>query len=310
MTHPSFKRMKWLLTGFTLATLLLCNIFSTQAELKSEDAGKAAAAPLHAPPVPVQTPTATPVPRWRQPTRPGAAYICDWKRPGSNGMAEVKFEYTRETPNGGWLGKLNTKYADGKTRVDNMQLFAAQPFRRLGKEWSFQTTDGKITCKISVTRDGTEVRFGGCNNGVEQYCVDQRLMDVVNTFPDQPCGECRGRGVFDRVGCLTRCFNLLDGRPVNFDCANEGNPEVVPRQSPVSCMVTTSMLQIIRRIEAGGGSGNAIRAIITEYGLAEMRQNWIDFVNNSLGPCTSSVYCPMGTECASGQCTDRTKLIK
>lgn len=310
MTHSPFKRMKWLLTGFTLTIMLLCTIFSSQAELKSEDAGKAAVTPVHAPAVPVQTPTpiATPVPRWRQPTRPNAAYICDWKRPGSSGMAEVKFEYTRETPNGGWIGKLNTRYPDGKTRVDNMQLFAAKPFRRLGKEWSFQTTDGKITCKISINRESSEVRFGGCNNGVEQYCVDQRLMDSVHAYPDQPCGECRGRGVFDRVGCLTRCFNLLAGRPVNFDCPNDGNPEAVPR-SPVACMVAGNMMEIARRVEGRGGSGDAYRALLIEYGLLEMRQNWIDFVNNELGPCSSSLYCPVGTECSSGKCVDRTRWI-
>lgn len=315
MTHSPFKRMKWLLTGFTLTAMLLCTILSSQAGLRPEDAGKAAVAPLHSSPLPAQTPTATPIPRWREPTRPNAAYICDWKRPGSSGMAEVKFEYTRETPNGGWLGKLNTKYPDGKTRVDNMQLFAAKPFRRLGKEWSFQTTDGKITCKISINRESSEVRFGGCNNGVEQYCVDQRLMDSVHAFPDQPCGECRGRGVFDRVRCLTRCFNVLADRPVTFDCpVPHDDPSVINRggnRSPVACMVLTYWTDRIAKMESGEASGSpeAIRALITQYGLAELRQNWIDFVNNGLGPCSSSVYCPVGTECSGGKCVDRTKWI-
>jgi len=236
------------------------------------------------------TPTPLPTPTWRQPTKPNTTYVCDWKRPGSSGMARLSFEYTRQTPGNGWIGKLNTTYPDGKRREDKTQFFAPKVAPRLGTEWSFQTTDGKIRCKFAVSRLGSEVKFAGCSNGVEQYCVDERLITALQNRPDAQCGECRGGGgVFDNVACLARCLGRAGGGAAQLASCEE---------SPISCLVIRSYPAI---------ASGSWQSLLTREGMADLHQNWVDFVNGALGRCDNNPeLCPGGTECGPrGMCEIR-----
>jgi len=48
---------------------------------------------------------------------------------------------------------------------------------------------------------------------------------------------------------------------------------------------------------------------LTREGLADLHQNWVDFVNGALGRCSDNPYlCPAGTNCGSrGECELRCK---
>jgi hypothetical protein len=305
MATPAIKRTRHLLTAGGLVLIACAAFFAPAARFDTQAREEPAAAASQTP-----TPTPLPTPAWRQPTRPDTKYVCDWKRPGSQGMADVRLEYTRQTPQNGWLGKLHTRYPDGKTRVDLIQLFAPRAVPRLGTEWSFQTTDGKIRCKLTVMRGSGEVRFGNCSNGVEQYCVDQRVLDILNQLPDRPCAECAPQGIFNRVACVTRCLNSMAGRPPEASAcllgADPRRPDELRTPSPVACMIITYLLSL----EMPGAPREQWRELITYYGLAELRQSWIDFVNGQMGGCTSSHLCPGGTMCVSGKCQDWTRLVK
>ncbi len=285
-THTPLRR---LLIACFLATAAACVAFSARTRV-----GVAGPEPPTPPralaAVQMPTPTPLPTPTWRQPTKPNTTYVCDWKRPGASGMARLSFEYTRQTPGNGWIGKLNTTYPDGKQRVDATQFFAPKVAPRLGTEWSFQTTDGKIRCKFGVSRLGSEVKFAGCSNGVEQQCVDERLITAVQNRPDAQCGECRGGSIFDNVSCLARCL----GRAGGGGAAQLASCE----ESPISCLLIRSY--------PGSAAGNW-RDALTREGLADLHQNWVDFVNGALGRCDNSPeLCPGGTECGPrGMCEIR-----
>jgi hypothetical protein len=309
MATSSNKRARHLLTGCVLLLIACAAFFTPAAEFDTEARAEPAAAVAAQTPPPTPSPTPAPTPAWREPTRPNTRYVCDWKRPGTQGMAEVRFEYTRQMPQNGWLGKLHTKYPNGTTRVDLIQLFAPRPVARLGTEWSFQTTDGKIRCKLTIMRGSGEVRFGNCSNGVEQYCADQRLLDAADQLPGQDCAACRTQGVFGRVACVTRCLGRLAGIPADRGCPYGWDGETTdpralnPSQeaSSVACMTVTYWMTIQRR---SGYEGDFLRERITQAGLSELLQVWRDFVNGALGPCESSHFCPGGTVCVGGTCED------
>src|SRR5436190_13871808 len=138
MATTSFKSPRSFLIGSILTMLLAGVPFFPRAEVtNARDSAPASFDPVFAP-----SPT--------QPTKPNTVYVCDWKRPGSNGMSEIKFEYTRQMPQNGWLGKISTKYPNGSSRVDDAQFYDAKAKPKLGHEWGFQTTDGKTICKMNV----------------------------------------------------------------------------------------------------------------------------------------------------------------
>lgn len=295
MTSSSFKRVSWRHCLFAVAALLLYGAFLSRAELTVDGAGGPAAVPVA--PAPAQLPPGVPA---GQPTRAGSKYVCDWKRPRAAGMAEVRFEYTRQTGPTGWVGKLLTTYPDGNRREEKIQLFNPRFVRRIGTEWDFQTTDGKIKCKMTVSRGSGEVRFGKCSNEVEQYCVDQRLLDIANEMPNQPCAECASQGVFNRVQCVARCMGRLSGDATVPGCAMVADPRTPPsgpRNTPVACMLVT-LLKVMQTVEPPQWS----RDRLTYYGLLDMQLLWVDFVNKQLGPCESSHLCPFGTVCDGKSC--------
>jgi hypothetical protein len=245
-------------------------------------------------------------PTWIQPTRPDARYVCDWKLPFAQGVGDVRLEYTQQLPQSRWLGKLHTKYQDGTTRVQLIHLFDPRPIRRIGTEWSFETTDSRIRCKMMVTKGSAEVRLGNCSNKLEQTCVDQRLLDIFTRVPDSPCQECSSQGLFDRVPCVTRCLSRLAGQPASFSaCVTEADPRFghPQRPSPVACMLIT----YYKALEQPSFPREFVNHHITYYGLQELRQNWIDFVNSELGECTGSHFCPGGTSCVGGTCQEFAK---
>lgn len=276
-----------------LRLLLLACLASALAALTafSSRAPAGVAVPRAAAAFQTPTPTPLPTPTWRQPTRPNTTYVCDWKRPGASGMARLKFDYTRQTPGNGWIGTLLTTYRNGTRRVDGTQFFAPKLTPRRGTEWSFQTTDGKIRCTFAVSRLGSEVKFVGCSNGAEQYCVDERLITAFESLPDAPCGECRAGGVFDKIPCIARCLNRSGGGSGRLGSCDE---------SPLYCL-TFRYYPLF-----GPGWEN----VLTREGLADLHQNWIDFVNGALGRCDTSPYlCPAGTSCGSrGECELRCSL--
>src|SRR5207249_2344727 len=126
--------------------------------------------------------------------------------------------YTRQMPQNGWLGKIRTKYPNGSSRVDDAQFYDAKVRPKLGHEWGFQTTDGKTICKMNVGSGGAEVRFGDCNTQVEQYCVDERILDVVDALPLPECFACRSKGSFDKVNCINKCFKESAKQPDLTSC--------------------------------------------------------------------------------------------
>ena len=291
-------RRRRFLTACLLSALAACAAVSTHtkgaAKASASHAPSAspltlAASPL-APAAPAQTPppspspTPIPAPPWKQPTRPNTTYLCDWSRPGgAKGVSEIRFEYTRQLPQNGWVGKLYTKYKSGATLTSDIQFYGAQPAPRLGTEWGFQTTDGKAVCKVTVSRLGSEVRFGKCSTGVEQYCVNERLLEVYDARPDPGCDACKGQNVFDKVSCLARCLN-----------GGDASAGLACDSSPVGCFVFNYGSQLIFP---------PLNDIITERGLNDLRQSYIDFVNKALGPCTSSHLCPFGAVCGlNGAC--------
>ncbi|MCA1618018.1 MAG: hypothetical protein LC795_01610 [Acidobacteria bacterium] len=280
-THAPPRR---LLIACFLVAAAACGAFSTRARIGASGPEPPRALTAAA----FQTPTPTPLPTatWRQPTKPNTTYVCDWKRPGASGMARLSFEYTRQTPGNGWIGKLNTTYPDGKRREDKTQFFAPKVAPRLGTEWSFQTTDGKIRCKFGVSRLGSEVKFTGCSNGVEQYCVDERVITTFEGLPDAGCAECRAGNVFDKMSCLARCFSRGGSGGLNSGLC-EG--------APVQC----ASLYFARNVLVIGWQDRFTRA-----GLSDLHQGWVDFVNGALGRCDSNaLLCPAGTSCGSrGDC--------
>ena len=305
MTTSTITRVRRLLVAGGLV-LAACAAFLTPSAQFNPQARPAPAAAA-------QTPAPTPV--WRPPTRPDARYVCDWKLPFAQGMGDVRLEYTRQLPQNGWLGKMHTRYADGTTRTQLIQLFAPRLIPRVGTEWSFQTTDGKIRCKMTVMRGSGEVRLGSCSNKLEQYCVDQRLLDTVNNLPGGECNECRTQGLFNRVPCVTRCLGRAANIPLDNGCpygidGSQADPRDLggrPRSSPVACMTVTYWMTLQRM---SGITSNYMRDQVTQAGLDELLGVWRDFVNGALGPCTSSHLCPAGTACVGGSCEDWTKLVK
>lgn len=304
MTTSTITRVRRLLVAGGLA-LAACAAFLTPSAQFNPQARPA-------PPAAAQTPA--PTPEWRPPTRPDAKYVCDWKLPFAQGMGDVRLEYTRQLPQNGWLGKMHTRYADGTTRTQLIQLFAPRLIPRVGTEWSFQTTDGKVRCKMTVMRGSGEVRLGSCSNKLEQYCVDQRLLDTVNGLPGPDCAQCRTQGVFNRVACVTRCLARATGRPTDRGCPYGWNETPDPRAinnrldgSSVACMTITYWMTVQRQ---SGYEGDYLRDQVTQAGLDELLNVWRDFVNGALGPCTSSHLCPAGTACVGGSCEDWTKLVK
>jgi hypothetical protein len=236
-----------------------------------------------------QTPTPLPTPAWRQPTKPNTTYVCDWKRPGASGMSRLSFEYTRQTPGNGWIGRLLTTYANGTRRVDGTQFFAPTFTPRIGTQWRFQTTDGSVTCTFAASRLGSEIKFAGCSNGVEQYCLDERVLTAYESVPDAGCAECRAGGVFERMTCLARCLSRRGGA---------SNPGLCEGR-PVQCTSFYFAQNFMGGINWQEG--------FTRAGLEDLHQNWIDFVNGSLGRCDTSPYlCPVGTSCGNrGDCEQR-----
>lgn len=295
---PTFRRRKRLLIGFTLASLLTCGAFSQRAELKSGDFGTAAVAPPTLTQPPPQTPPA-------QPTKPNVRYACDWRRAHFNGMEETWLEYTRPLPQGAWLGRMSFKEGRSRPRVHDVQLFAPKALPDVGTEWSLQSTDGKLRCKMTISRGGAEVKIGQCSDRVERYCSDQRIMTLIERMAGPSCQECAGLVVSndpatDRVRCVTRCMDRLGASQAT-------SPPGAVMGSIQALTIRLAALALVGR-EVSPEQRAEWRNMITQLGLEEMREHWIGFVNKELGSCTSSHLCPGFTLCSNGKCTDVSKL--
>ncbi|HEV2862213.1 MAG TPA: hypothetical protein VGX48_14475 [Pyrinomonadaceae bacterium] len=222
------------------------------------------------------------------PTTPGR-YFCEMDVNNTTQEAVVTFEFTRRTTPTDWLGVLRYQYRDGRVVEQRMQLFAPKEVET-GTEWSFQTFDGKIQCKMVVFKGRKEVRFGNCNNKTEQYCLAETVVQVAaQNMPDCKA-ECAGLSGLELVGCMTNCAGRAAGAAMSeIDCSKHR----------VRCFMMRIMTWIARRGDPD---------LRTLLGLEEMYQNWVRFVNRSRGfggsgSCIGYGYlCPGGTACLGDYC--------
>lgn len=239
---------------------------------------------------------------------------CEWQKGSdkSTGMVTMTPEFTRATPQNGWVAVFHNTYQAGGRVDQNVQLFnsrpayskprtSTEPPRLIGTDWDFQTVDGRTRCKVFVSTSKGEVRFSECSNGNSQYCVTKGLFDGLI---GKTCATCSSGDILGQSRCLARCMD--DG--LGGSGASSSN---FCEQYPVSCL-SWMTVRFIKRYPAEPGvdpvdlftaeqlaAAAVDRQRFIKEVLRAMYQGWINFVNSELGPCTTSHFCPAGTNCNS-----------
>ncbi|HEX8336169.1 MAG TPA: hypothetical protein VF621_05525 [Pyrinomonadaceae bacterium] len=83
------------------------------------------------------------------PTPQNQSYYCPYEG------AFLAFEWTKQMPYGGWLGRT-----DGFTH-DDVQAYNALP-QGGGLNWGFQAQDGSYVCRMYVSSDKSRLDFVNC----------------------------------------------------------------------------------------------------------------------------------------------------
>jgi hypothetical protein len=289
----SLKHPTRLLFSLTLVTLLFCVIAGSEADSKNvipQIPQKEALSPRVALEAILFKQPAIASAALETPTNPGT-YYCDYDLGSASGMEQISFEFTRQLPQNGWLAKMHSKHADGKVVDQDVQLFAPKEVPT-GTEWSFQTQDGKNQCKMVTLKGRHEVRFGGCTNKLEEYCLAEPILDYAKEKVDG-CAKCKDLPLWDRPACYASCLphNISD-KAEQFDCSKHW----------FHCIASRFMTWLAERQNPD---------LKTLLGLEEMYWNWVRFVEgsqglrgeNGSGSCIGYGYlCPGGTTCLGDHC--------
>jgi hypothetical protein len=237
-------------------------------------------------------------------------FWCDWERKNdhTNGMAAATVNFTRALPQNGWVATVHYDYATGTKLDQEFQIFnprksynqpktPAAPKRLLGTNWDFQLTNGAVRCQLFVSSSSGEMRFSKCTNGVEQYCLSRKFPELLI---DKKFHDCNSGTIKDQAACLER--GVSEGSPLT---TLDNDP--VCAEHPVACLTFISFQRTLHpgeislfefmNITPSDISDEFVKAV-----LEGLRQDWLDFTNQSLGGCESSHLCPGGTFCSQGSC--------
>lgn len=224
-----------------------------------------------------------------------APYYCENLTKKGAPLTLVTFTFTKPLPKGAWLGKLRTEYEDNTASEREMQLFAPKTLPE-GTEWSYQTTDGRVRCKLTIYKGRKELRFDNCNNRTEQYCLAQSLTKLTaDNIPG--CERCASLPWWQQAPCYFECTGVV------VDDVLERLPDCSGVLGRLKCWAIDLLIWFAKR---GGPDARA------KLELEELYRNWVNFVNRSHGfgrgnSCEGRGYlCPVGTQCIGGSC----KIIK
>jgi hypothetical protein len=162
MTTSSFKRTISLLIGLLLVVSLVCVSAYGQGSIykkRHKRARRAVAA------VPVIGPTPTNL----------QEYVCS---PGEKVL--MRFDYTRNMPDGGFLGNQYTSYLGPNGRVirtttDAVQWYAPSPPPAQNPPvitWQYQAQNGSFVCKaVVIGANQMRIDFTSCTNFPPRTCI-------------------------------------------------------------------------------------------------------------------------------------------